>query len=206
MEPSSYPAPGIDGMEFSKLTWAIRPGMKLQGSYQRSLTVNQNTRMLQVTGNEAVISPGFQYAFVLQPDNASTFAHDNIISYLKWSHVINDQSFYDVQFSRLFTRLRADANGRRWRPDNVDTELDPFSIVSWPANLFVDENGLPLDPNAQFVLPGPGLFNNGGIATRFHDHFAEEYTLRATYTRFSSDLNNRLSLGFEAKVNDYQWI
>lgn len=190
----------------SKLTWAIRPGMKLQGSYQRSLTVNQNTRMLQVTGNEAVISPGFQYAFVLQPDNASTFAHDNIISYLKWSHVINDQSFYDVQFSRLFTRLRADANGRRWRPDNVDTELDPFSIVSWPANLFVDENGLPLDPNAQFVLPGPGLFNNGGIATRFHDHFAEEYTLRATYTRFSSDLNNRLSLGFEAKVNDYQWI
>ena len=169
----------------SKLTWELRPGMKLQGSYQRSLTVNQNTRMLQVTGNEAVISPGFQYAFVMQPDNGSTYAHDNIITYLKWSHVLNQQSFYDVQFSRLFTRLRADANGRDWRPDNVDTELDPFSIVSWPANLFVDENGLPLDPNAQFVLPGPGLINNGGVATRFHDHFAEEYTLRAAYTRFS---------------------
>ena len=190
----------------SKLTWEMAPGKKLQGSYQRSLTVNQNTRMLQVTGNEAVISPGFQYAFVLQPDNASTYAHDNIITYLKWSHVLNEQSFYDVQASRLFTRLRADANGRDWRPDNVDTELDPFSIVTWPASIFVDANGQPLDPNAQFVLPGPGLLNNGGVATRFHDHFAEEYTLRATYTRFSKDLNNRLNLGFEAKFNDYQWI
>ena len=190
----------------SKLTWEVSPGKKLQGSYQRSLTVNQNTRMLQVTGNEAVISPGFQYAFILQPDNASTYAHDNIISYLKWSHVLNEQSFYDVQFSRLFTRLRSDANGRNWRPENVDTELDPFSIVTYPANLFVDADGIPLDPNAQFVLPGPGLINNGGIATRFHDHFAEEYTLRATYTRFSKDLNNRLSVGFESKFNDYQWI
>ena len=68
----------------SKLTYDVKPGMKLQGSYQRSLTVNQNTRMLQVTGNESIISPGFQYAFILQPDNATTYAHDNIISYLKW--------------------------------------------------------------------------------------------------------------------------
>ncbi|NBW95067.1 MAG: TonB-dependent receptor, partial [Bacteroidetes bacterium] len=78
----------------SKLTWELGPGKKLQGSYQRSLTVNQNSRMLQVTGNDAVIAPGFQYAFVLQPDNASTYAHDNIISYLKWSHVLGEQSFY----------------------------------------------------------------------------------------------------------------
>ncbi|NNF04673.1 MAG: outer membrane beta-barrel protein, partial [Rhodothermales bacterium] len=190
----------------SKLTWDVRPGMKIQGSYQRSLTVNQNTRMLQVTGNEAVVSPGFQYAFILQPDNANTYAHDNIISYVKWSHVLGDRSFYDIQLSRLFTRLRADANGRDWRPQNVDTVLDPESIVTAPVDLFLDENGQPIDPNAQFILPGPGLINNGGIATRFHDHFAEEYTVRATYTRFSQDLNHRTTIGFESKINDYQWI
>ena len=189
-----------------KLTYEFKPGMRLQGSYQRSLTINQNTRMLQVTGNDAVIQPGFQYAFILQPDNANTYGHDNIISYVKWSHVLNERSFYDVQVSRLFTKLRADANGRRWRPLNVDTELDPASIVTYPANIFVDENGEPINPNALFVLPGPGLFNNGGIATRFHDHFAEEVTLRATYTRFSASKNNRLTAGFEAKFNDYQWI
>ena len=98
----------------TKLTYTIRPGMRLQGAYQRSLTANQNTRMLQVTGNEAVVSPGFQYAFVLQPENANTYAHDNIMTYLKWSHVLDELSFYEIQASRLFTRLRADANGRDW--------------------------------------------------------------------------------------------
>lgn len=189
-----------------KLTYTIAPGKRIQASYQHSLTVNQNTRMLQVTGNEAVIAPGFQYAFVLQPEMANTYAHDNIITYIKWSHVLNDRSFYEVQASRLFTKMRADANGRPWRPENVTTELDPESIVTYPANIFVGPDGLPVDPNAQFVLPGPGLYNNSGIATRFHDHFAEELTLKATYTRYSADKNNRLDAGFEWKYNDYQWI
>ncbi|MEX1054581.1 MAG: TonB-dependent receptor, partial [Rhodothermales bacterium] len=190
----------------TKLTWFVAPGKRLQASYSKSLTANQNTRMLQVTGNEAVVAPGFQYAFVMQPENANTFAHDNVIGYLKWSHVLNDRSFYDVQVSRLFTQLRADANGRRWRPENVSTELDPDNIVTYPADLFLDTNGQPVNPNALFVLPGPGLFNNGGIATRFHDHFAEELTLRTTYTRFSTSKNNRVDVGLEMKFNDYQWI
>src|SRR5690606_7978613 len=171
-----------------------------------SLTVNQNTRMLQVTGNEAVVTPGFQYQFILQPETADTATHHNIITYLKWSHVLNDRSFYEVQASRLFTRLRADANGRPWRPQNVSTELDPESIVTYPASIFVGPDGQPVDPNAMFVLPGPGLINNGGIATRFHDHFAEELTLRGTYTLFSADKNSRLDAGLEMKLNDYQWI
>ncbi|MEM8486237.1 MAG: TonB-dependent receptor [Bacteroidota bacterium] len=190
----------------AKLTYDLKSGMKLQTSYQRSLTVNQNSRMLQVTGNDAIVSPGFQYAFVLNPDNANTYAHDNIIAYVKWSHVLNERSFYNVQLSRLFTRLRADANGRDWRPESVSSELDPESIVTYPANLFLDQAGEPLDPNGLFVLPGPGLINNGGIATRFHDHFAEEITLKSTYTRFSADKNNQTDVGFEFKFNDYQWI
>lgn len=189
-----------------KLTWLIRPGMRLEGSYQRSMTINQNTRMLQVTGNDDVVRPGYQYAFVLQPENANTYAHDNTIAYLKWSHVLDAASFYEVQVSRLFTRLRADANGREWRPLNVDAELDPFSIVNYPGTLFLDENGNPTDPNATFVLPGPGLINNGGLATRWHDHFAEEVTVRGNYTRFFGNRDVRLETGLEMKFNDYQWI
>ena len=189
-----------------KLTYDLRPGMKIEGSYQRSLTANQNTRMLQVTGNESVVSPGFQYPFSLQPETANTYAHDNIITYLRWSHVLNEQSFYSIQGSRLFTKLRADANGRPWRPTSVDSELDPTSIISYPVTLFLDENGGSIQEGAQWVLPGPGLVNNGGIATRFHDHFAEEITVRGTYSRFSANKNNRLDVGLEAKFNDYQWI
>jgi outer membrane receptor protein involved in Fe transport len=190
-----------------KLTYLPKPGMKAQGAYSRSLTVNQNTRMLQVTGNDTDIAPGFQYIFSQQPDNANTYAADNTLAYLRWTHVLNETSFYEVQGSRLFTRLRADANGRDWRPDNVETEFDPESIVEYPVDVFVDPvTGQPVDPSVLFVLPGPGLYNNGGLATRWHDHFAEELTLRGTYTRFFSNQAYRLSAGFETKLNDYQWI
>jgi hypothetical protein len=189
-----------------KLSWEVRPGVKLQGSYQRSMTANQNTRMLQVTGNEAVVQPGFQYAFLNAPDEANTYTHDTNIGYLKWSQVLNTRSFYEVQVSRLFTKMRGDANGREWRPERIDTELNPESIVDFPADIFGDQDGVPPDPDVVFVLPGSGYINNGGIATRFHDHFAEEWTLRATYTRFSIDKNFRFSGGFESKFNDYQWI
>ncbi len=189
-----------------KLTWLPRPGMKLQGSYQRSLAVNQNTRMLQVTGNDDVIRPGYQYAFALQPDRANTYTHDNNLAYLKWTHVLGNQSFYELQASRFFTRLRADANGRDWRPEDVSEELDPASIVDYPASLFVDAEGNPVDPNAVFVLPGPGLFNNGGLATRWHDHFAEEAVLKGSYTRFTANRGYEITAGFDVKLNDYQWI
>jgi outer membrane receptor protein involved in Fe transport len=189
-----------------KLTYEIRPGMRLQASYQRSLTVNQNTRMLQITGNEAVVDPGFQYAFIQQPDKANTYTHDTNISYVKWSQVLNERSFFDIQLSRLFTRLRADANGRPWRPTQVDSELSPESIVEFPGEIFLDEAGQLPDSTVVFILPGPGFVNNGGISTRFHDHFAEEITLRLGYTRFSSSKNFRLNGGLEMKFNDYQWI
>ncbi len=205
---SDFWSPRIDNRwsGVGKLTWLPRAGMKLQASYQRSLTVNQNTRMLQVTGNDDVIRPGFQYAFVLQPENANTYAHDNNIAYVKWAHVLDQASFYEVQVSRLFTRLRADANGRNWRPENVDSELDPESIVDYPGDLFLDDAGNPIDPNTLFVLPGPGLFNNGGLAKRWHDHFAEEWTLKGGYTRFFANKDIRSELGVEMKFNDYQWI
>ncbi|MFC2085890.1 carboxypeptidase-like regulatory domain-containing protein [Bacteroidota bacterium] len=189
-----------------KLTWELKPGARLQGSYQRSLTANQNTRMLQITGNDAVVDPGFQFAFLDAPDDANTYTHDSNVAYLKWSHVLNERSFYELQASRLFTKMRADANGRPWRPERIDVELNPESIVEFPADFFLDQDGAPPDSDVVFVLPGPGFVNNGGTATRFHDHFAEELTFRGTYTRFSTNKNVRISGGFESKFNDYQWI
>lgn len=190
-----------------KLVFIPKSGMKLTGSYQRSLAINQDTRMLQVTGNDAVVSPGFQYAFAQQPDLANTYTQNANLSYLLWVHSPTPQSIYEVQVSRLFTQLRADANGRDWRPEQVDSELDPASIPSYPGVIFGDPDltDIPSD-SALFVLPGPGFFNNGGVATDWHDHFAEQLTARAEYTRFSSNEAYEFTLGGEANANDYQWI
>lgn len=183
-----------------KLTYKIKPGMRLEGAYQRSLTVNQNTRMLQITGSDVQIRPGYQFPFQEDLDNANTYTHDSNLSYLKWTQTIDQTSFYELQISRLFTRLRADANGRDWRPEIVDGEFDPRSIRTFPAREFEGTEGL------TYTLPGSGFINNGGIATLWHDHFAEEITARGTYNKFFADRTNQLTVGFSFKFNDYQWI
>ena len=184
-----------------KVTYRIKPNMRLESAYQRSLTVNQNTRMLQITGDDVQIRPGYQFFFAQDLDKANTYAHDSNLSYVKWTHTLNAATFYDFQLSRLFTRLRADANGRFWRPTQVDGEFDPESIVVAPVRLFDDASR-----EFIYVLPGPGFSNNGGIAAMWHDHFAEETTLRGSVTRYIGARENRLNFGFEVKLQDYQWI
>lgn len=184
-----------------KLTYNVRPGLRVQAAYQRSLTINQNTRMLQITGADTQIRPGFQFAFSNGfLDNANTYTHDSNLSYLKWTQTIDQSSFFEVQLSRLFTQLRADANGRDWRPENVDSEFDPESIVTRPAEEFQGTDDF------TYVLAGPGYFNNGGVARLWHDHFAEEVTLKSSFTKFFGERINQIVVGFEAKFNDYQWI
>lgn len=183
-----------------KLTYRIKPGMRLEGAFQRSLTVNQNTRMLQITGADVQIRPGYQFPFQEDLDKANTYSHDSNLSYLKWTQTIDQTSFYELQLSRLFTRLRADANGLDWRPEIVEGEYDPRSIVTFPAREFPGTDGF------TYVLPGPGFFNNGGVATLWHDHFAEEITFKGSYNKFFAGRTNQLTVGFDAKFNDYQWI
>lgn len=183
-----------------KLTYKIKPGMRLEGAYQRSLSINQNTRMLQIIGDNSQIRPGYQFFFSQNLDNANSYAHDSKLAYIKWTHALSGKTFYDVQLSRLFTRLRADANGRNWRPETVDGEFDAGSVVVYPVTPFYASDDF------TYVLPGSGLSNNGGIASLWHDHFAEEYTLRSNMTTFFAGETNRLRLGFEMKFMEYQWI
>lgn len=185
-----------------KLTYKIKSGMRLEAAYQRSLTVNQNTRMLQITGNDVQIRPGFQFPFQQDLDNANTYTHNSTLSYVKWTQTISDRSYYDVQLSRLFTRLRADANGRNWRPEVVDGEFDPRSIQIYPASEFQGTQQF----GYAYILPGSGFINNGGLATLWHDHFAEELVARGSYNHFFGERSNQITAGFEFKFNDYQWI
>lgn len=185
-----------------KLTYKIKSGMRLEAAYQRSLTANQNTRMLQITGNDVQIRPGFQFPFQQNLDNANTYTHDSNLSYLKWTQTVTQRSFYDLQVSRLFTRLRADANGRNWRPELVDGEFDPGNIVTYPADEFQGTQ----DQGYAYILPGSGFINNGGVATLWHDHFAEEIAVKGSYNQFFAERTNQLTVGFDFKFNDYQWI
>lgn len=185
---------------FLKLNYDISPKMRLMGSYMRSITVNQDLNMLRITGNDVPYNPGYQFNFMLQPDHAATFTHSSNMEVLKWVHTVNSKFTYQATLSRFFVQLRGDANGRPWRPDVVQTEFDPRTLVTYPVEYFNPEDSI------VFVMPAPGLYNNNGITTLWHDHKVEEYTVRLEGFRYSEDTRNKLTFGLEATRQYLQWV
>lgn len=187
-----------------KLNFQIDSTKSISLTYNKTLTVNQDVNMLRITGNDLPFSPGYQYAFQEQMDNANTYTHDANLIILNFKHLLRKKFNYQITASRFFARLRADANGRDWRPETVNSEFDPRSIVAFPAEVYNPGDSV------AFVNPAPGVYNNGGIATLWHDHFIEEYTIKAVGNLLSinpSDKSlNKLSFGAEVKLQDLQWI
>lgn len=187
-----------------KLNYDIDSNKRISFTYNKTITVNQDENMLRITGNDVPFSPGYQFLFQEQMDNANTFTHDANLMIVNFQHRLRPKFNYEVTASRFYARLRADANGRDWRPDKVDSEFNPGSNVTYPVTVFN-----PAD-SVVFVNPSSGLYNNGGIATLWHDHFIEEYTLKAVGNLLKQNANdnslNKLSFGVEVKMQDLQWI
>ncbi|MBI4427658.1 MAG: TonB-dependent receptor [Ignavibacteriales bacterium] len=177
-----------------------------QASYRRSLNVNQNTRMLQIGGNDVQLRPGYQYEFALQPDNANTYTHDSQLWIVRLTQTLSSNLFFDAQVSRLFTKLRADANGRPWRPDSISEDLDAASIITDPISYWQYSD---FARGIIYVIQGnpylAGLYNNGGIAPLWHDHFVDEYTFKLDFT-FHASQEHKIRGGIESKFQEFQWI
>jgi outer membrane receptor protein involved in Fe transport len=183
-----------------KLSYKPTPKTKITLTNQHSLAINQNTRSLQIIGFNAILTPGFQFNRSLNLDNATTYTHHSNLTALNVQHKIGDKMVLRVTAGRLFTNLRADANGRPFRSETVDQIFDEASIVTTPVEVF--------NPNeeVQYVLPGPGLVNNGGISGTWHDHFAQELTLRTSISYYPENKIHRFKMGWEQKFNHYQWV
>ncbi len=183
-----------------KLSHELNSKTKISVTNQHSLSINQNTRTLQIVGFDAILSPGFQFDRSLNLDNATTYTHHSNLTAINIRRTINQKLVGTLSLGRLFTNLRADANGRPFRTESVDQVFDEQSIVTTPVQVF--NPGYPV----QFVLPGPGLINNGGISATWHDHFAREYTIKASFRYYPEKEAHQMSFGWEQKLNEYQWI
>jgi outer membrane receptor protein involved in Fe transport len=183
-----------------KLNYDFSQKLKLSFTYLRSLTINQDLNMLRVTGNDVGFNPGYQYQFSKQMDLANTFTHDSYLAIVNLQHVISKKFFYKATLSRMFVRLRGDANGLDWRPKTVDGQFDPDNIITFPASYFSNNDSL------NFVNPANGLYNNGGRATLWHSHYVEEYGIRWNGTYFIGKGGNKLNFGTEMKFQEMLWI
>ena len=183
-----------------KLTYEPDDNTKINLLNQHSLNINQNTNNLNVIGNDEVMTPGFQYPFSLNMDKANTYTHQSNLTALSLEQGLGKRWWLNVKVGRLFTNLRADANGRPFRSETVDQVNDPASIITDPVTVFNP------DERVRFVNPAPGLINNGGIATLWHDHYAREYTFKAKAEYIPANSPHYLSFGWKHQEKAYQWI
>lgn len=183
-----------------KLSYADKKVGKFTLTNSHSLKVNQNSRTLQIVGFDALLAPGFQYERSNNLDNATTYTHHSNLSVLGWRKRLSQKTGIDLNAGRLFTNLRADANGRPFRAETVDQIYDEAYIYT--GNLLVFN---PNDPYGNYYLiPGDGLVNNGGITPIWHDHYAEEYTLKGKVT-YQPNTIHTVSGGLEHAFTEYQW-
>ncbi|CAI8323224.1 MAG: TonB-dependent receptor SusC [Owenweeksia sp. TMED14] len=186
----------------AKIRWQIHSGTKLTVTNQHSLNINQNSRTLQIVGFDAILAPGYQYRRSLNLDNATTYTHHSNLTALNFTHIFNPHWGLTASAGRMFTNLRADANGRPFRSETLDALLDEDNIASYPLGIFN-----PYDPSGiYYIQPGNGLVNNGGISSTWHDHYAEEYTIRAKMNYYPDDGIQQIVFGWEHQINAYQWI
>ncbi|MGA0246865.1 MAG: TonB-dependent receptor [Schleiferiaceae bacterium] len=195
------PRQSNDYTHTTKLTWRSKMVGKISLTNSHSLKVNQNSRTLQIVGFDALLAPGFQYNRSNNLDNATTYTHHSNLSVLQWQKRLGAKTGVNFSAGRLFTNLRADANGRPFRATTVDQIYDEDYIYTGQMTLFN-----PDDPSGTYYLiPGDGLVNNGGITPIWHDHYAQEYTLKGKFT-YTPNKIHQASGGWEHAFTEYQWV
>ncbi len=191
-----------------KLSYKFSDRTRITITNQHSLAINQNSRTLQIVGFNQIMQPGLQWAFSQDLEKAATYTHQSNLTAINLHHELGKTWILDVSLGRLFTNLRADANGRPFRDSTQDRIYDPRSVTTDPVQVFDPAH---FNPDLQFadyrfVLPGPGLYNNGGISTVWHDHYVQEYTVKYKFTHYSNNKLHFLTLGQEHKEQQLQWI
>ena len=179
----------------AKLTWKPTPLIRVTYSYTHSVAINQNSQSLQTNLEYVEANPGYPYEFQNILDNANTYTHNNQLHSLGITHTLSNTTFYELKFSRFFTSLRADANGKSYKDS---TYQQPTDIVTFPVQYYN------LGHDTINVIPGDGFYDLGSGFT-WHDHFVIENTLKFDLTHNFSD-KSKLKAGFEATFQQMQNI
>ena len=177
----------------AKLTYKVSPTFKIAYSFNQSVNINQNSQSLQSNLEYVEPSPGYQYQFQNNLDNANTYTHNNKFHTLTLTHTLNPKTFYELKFNYFFTHLRADANGKYYNQYTEPKDFTNFPVQYY--NLSHDTIG---------VIPGDGFYDVGNQTT-WHDHYVEEYSLRGDITSFF-DEKNKFKAGFDMKFQEMQVV
>lgn len=178
-----------------KATWKIKENMKLAYSFNQSVAINQSSQSLQTNLEYVEPDPGYQYNFQEILDNANTYTHLNLFHSLAWEHAVGTKTFYELKLTKFYTQLRVDANGLNW-----DEYTEPQDIIKPPFVYYPtgDTN------NPYGIIPGDGFFDVGNANT-WHDHYVDEYRLKADISH-TFNAKNRFKAGIETGYQEMQLV
>ena len=192
---SLAPRQNNNWVALGKWTWKLDETHKLIFSYNRSITINQNTQSLQTNLEYVEPGPGFPYKFSKNLDLFNVYTHDNEQVSLLWSHTISQKTFYELRMSSYWAHLRADWMGRGWNEFSmaVDVPRIPIEYFS-PSN----------DSTKIRVIPGDGFYDYGNSDV-WHDHYVEWYTFKGDITSHIGSIHT-VKAGFENSFQEMQLI
>ena len=178
-----------------KLTWKMSPTRELIFSYNRSISINQNTQMQQTTLEFVEPGPGFPYDYSMNLDIYNTLTHDNEKTSLQWRHTLNNTTFYEINLSQYWAHLRSDWNGLDWT-----AYRQPIDVARLPVQYYIPRN----DSTKVRIIPGDGFYDYGN-ADLWHDHYIEWYTLKGDFTKLFGNIHT-VKAGFESSFKEMQLI
>ena len=169
-----------------KVTWKIKPGMKLSYSYNRSLNINQGFFLPRIESGQYF---PFRYSKML--DRFNTMTKEAILSNVEWVHTISPTAFYEINLGRFFTGLHSAVQNKHWTEyrEVLDTE---------PVTYLTDSRG-----NVQTRF-GDGFYDTGD-AGRWYDYFSDNWSLNGNLTSNFRE-KHQIRSGFEFRYTEMQVI
>ena len=134
------------------------------------------TRQLAVSQGFRLPGEGYPREFMDDLDNALVFTNENILSQLYYRWVMGENDFFELSLGRNFSRMHANLIG--------NDAFDTYPVYDSP--------------------PGPMNMADGS-SDRWHDHFAESWTLKSSYAWVASE-TNQFKTGVELSFTEMQLI
>lgn len=135
------------------------------------------SRQVAISQGFTLPGEGFPRPFMDNLDNYLVFTNESILSSLYWRHVISETDWYEVTLGRNWTRMHSNVNGN-----------DDFT--TYPRIIYDNT-----DPTRLA----------SGSADRWHDHYAEAYSLKAAYT-FYGGAGNQFKTGVDVSFTEMQLV
>jgi outer membrane receptor protein involved in Fe transport len=175
-------------MFFKWHAW-LKEALKLTFSYSGSLNISQDRSVLETRFRLATYSYGYPFEYQNNLDNYNTFTQFTNQQIFRLETNPRAKSAWDFTFSRLFTNLHSDVNGKNW-----DEYIAPIDTL--PKIFEISE-----DSSYYIIEEGDGFYDSGD-GDLWYDHYLETWSL-AFRVRKQFQMNQVMTGGISY---DYQTL